>query len=67
MSKALQRKQAQRKDALEEHNAALEKSLNTFSLKLIKVFGVIMAIMGLCIIGAFWYWIFRYLFRLAAN
>ncbi len=44
----------------------LEKSLDNYSGWLIKVGGVIGAIIGFIIIGAFWYWVLKMLFKIGA-
>jgi hypothetical protein len=41
-----------------------DKALNKFSVSLIKVVGIVGAIIGLLIIIAFWYWVFMKLYKI---
>jgi hypothetical protein len=49
-------------DKEDTHEDALQKSLDRYSVKLIKVIGIIGAAMGLIILGVFWYWLLKKLF-----
>lgn len=40
----------------------LQKSLDKYSVSMIKVVGIVGAIMGLIILGVFWYWVLSKLF-----
>lgn len=40
-----------------------EKSLNKFSVNLIKAIGIVGAVVGSAILIAFWYWLFSLLFK----
>ena len=44
----------------------LEKSLDKTSVWLIRIVGVIIAAMGVVIVGAFWYWLMKMLFKVGA-
>jgi hypothetical protein len=46
-----------------EHDASLNRDLDTFSIKLIKVVGVVGIILGLFILIAFWVWVIRWLYQ----
>jgi len=41
----------------DEHEEKLQKSLDVFGFKLIKVIGVFGAIIGIIILIAFWFWV----------
>jgi hypothetical protein len=47
-----------------EHDASLNRDLDTFSIKLIKVVGVVGIILGLLILIAFWVWVIRWLYQI---
>lgn len=49
-----------------EHDMKLEKSLDKTSVWLIRIVGVIIAAMGVVIVGAFWYWVLKMLFKVGA-
>lgn len=49
-----------------ENDVKLEKSLDKYAYWLIKVIGVVGIIMGLAILGAFWYWVIKMLFKIGA-
>ena len=49
-------------DKKDTYEDALQKSLDRYSAKLIKVIGIIGAAMGLIILGVFWYWLLKKLF-----
>jgi hypothetical protein len=49
-----------------ENDVKLEKSLDKYSYWLIKVVGVVGIIMGLAILGAFWYWVIKMLYKIGA-
>ncbi|MFN5184031.1 MAG: hypothetical protein ACK5D5_13505 [Bacteroidota bacterium] len=58
----LESKREKRIDDREAHHHELQKSLDRFSISLIKVVGVVSVIMGLIIIGVFWYWVISKMF-----
>lgn len=47
-----------------QHTADLNKNLDVFSIKLIKVVGVIGTIIGIAILVAFWYWVIKMLYKI---
>ena len=47
-----------------QHTADLNKNLDIFSIKLIKVVGVVGAIIGIAILVAFWYWVMKMLYKI---
>lgn len=47
-----------------QHKADLNKNLDIFSIKLIKVVGVVGAIIGIAILVAFWYWVIKMLYKI---
>jgi hypothetical protein len=47
-----------------EHNAALNRDLDSFSIKLIKTVGIVGVILGLIIVIAFWVWVIRWLYKI---
>ncbi len=49
-----------------EQDMKLEKSLDKTSVWLIRIVGVIMAAIGVVIVGAFWYWLMKMLFKVGA-
>ena len=49
-----------------QNDIKLQKSLDNYSAWLIKVVGVIGIILGFVILGAFWYWLIKLLFKLGA-
>ena len=49
-----------------ENDVKLEKSLDKYAYWLIKVVGVVGIIMGLAILGAFWYWVIKMLYKIGA-
>lgn len=49
-------------DKKDTHEDELQKSLDQYSVKLIKAIGIIAAAMGLIILGVFWYWLLKKLF-----
>jgi hypothetical protein len=49
-----------------EHDMKLEKSLDNTSVWLIRIVGVVVAIMGLIIVGAFWFWLMKMFFKVGA-
>jgi len=49
-----------------ENDVKLEKSLDKYTYWLIKVVGVVGIIMGLAILGAFWYWVIKMLYKVGA-
>lgn len=46
-----------------EHDMKLDKSIDKTSVWLIRIVGVIIAAMGVVIVGAFWYWLMKMLFK----
>lgn len=58
-----QRKQREKRNVQQEsHDQKLDEELDLFGVKLIKVIGVIGAIIGVVIIVAFWIWIFKWMY-----
>lgn len=47
-----------------EHNATLNRDLDSYSIKLIKVVGVAGIIIGIAILVAFWYWVIKMLYKI---
>ena len=47
-----------------EHDAVLNRNLDTFSIKLIKAVGLSATIIGIAILVAFWYWVIKMLFKI---
>lgn len=47
-----------------EHDAQLDRDLNDYSIKLIKVVGVAGIIIGIAILVAFWYWVIKLLYKI---
>ena len=47
-----------------QHTADLNKNLDIFSIKLIKVVGVVGSIIGIAILVAFWYWVMKMLYKI---
>jgi len=62
----MKRKERDLEFSKKEHNMKLEKSLDMYSIKLIKVIGIAGVIIGLIILGAFWYWVLKMLFKVGA-
>jgi hypothetical protein len=46
-----------------EHDAILNRDLDSFGIKLIKVVGITGVIIGLVILIAFWAWVIRWLYQ----
>lgn len=46
-----------------EHDASLDRELDRFSVKLIKVVGVFGILAGIVILVAFWYWVIKMLYK----
>jgi hypothetical protein len=46
-----------------EHNSLLNRDLDSFGLKLIKIVGVAGIIIGITILIAFWVWVIRWLYQ----
>lgn len=46
-----------------ENDSRINKELDNFSIKLIKVVGVVGIILGLLILIAFWVWVIRWLYQ----
>ena len=59
MTTKLQQHRNERKDDQEQQSHEIDKDLNRFGLKLIKVIGVFGVALGVIILCLFWYWIFR--------
>ena len=51
------------KKILENEAVANEKKLNDFSVLLIKIVGFFGILLGMAILGAFWYWVMKMLFK----
>ena len=47
-----------------QHTSDLNKNLDIFSIKLIKVVGVVGTIIGIAILVAFWYWVMKMLYKI---
>lgn len=47
-----------------EHAATLNRDLDSYSIKLIKVVGVAGIIIGIAILVAFWYWVIKLLYKI---
>jgi uncharacterized membrane protein YoaK (UPF0700 family) len=62
----MKRKERELKFSKKEHDIKLEKSLDKTSVWLIRVVGVVGAAMGVLIVGAFWYWVLKMLFKIGA-
>ena len=45
------------------HDAELNRNLDSFGVKLIKVVGIVGAILGCLILIAFWVWVIRWLYK----
>ena len=50
-------------DQTYEHDANLNRDLDRFSIKLIKVVGVFGVLAGIIILVAFWYWVIKMLYK----
>jgi hypothetical protein len=46
-----------------QHKSKINQDLDRFSLKLIKVVGLVGIILGLLILIAFWVWVIRWLYQ----
>lgn len=46
----------------DEHEKKMQESLDRFSVTWIKIVGIVGILMGLIIIGVFWYWLLSKLF-----
>jgi|GEM_PF-2361746 len=62
----MKRKERDLEFSKKEHDMKLEKSLDKTSVWLIRIVGVIIAAMGVVILGAFWYWLMKMLFKVGA-
>ncbi len=60
-SSSLFRRRREEKNLL--HDDELNKDLNIFSIKLIKIVGAVAAAIGLLIVIAFWYWVIKMLYK----
>ena len=47
-----------------QHTSDLNKNLDIFSIKLIKVVGVVGTIIGIAILVAFWFWVIKMLYKI---
>ncbi len=47
-----------------EHDAVLNRDLDSFSIKLIKAVGLFATIIGILILIAFWYWVIKMLYKI---
>lgn len=52
------------KKTLENDALANEKKLNDFSVLLIKIVGFFGILLGMAILGAFWYWVIKMLYKI---
>ncbi len=52
------------KEKLNTNEQKIQKEIDVFGVKLIKVVGVFGVILGMIIISAFWYWVITKLFKL---
>jgi hypothetical protein len=46
-----------------EHDTRLNRDLDSFGIKLIKIVGAVGIILGLLILIAFWVWVIRWLYQ----
>ena len=46
-----------------EHDATLNRNLDSFGIKLIKAVGAVGVVIGLLIVIAFWIWVIRWLYQ----
>ncbi len=46
-----------------EHNASLNRNLDSYGIILIKVVGVAGIVIGIAILVAFWIWVIRWLYQ----
>jgi hypothetical protein len=46
-----------------EHDASLNRSLDSYGVKLIKVVGIAGIVIGIGILVAFWVWVIRWLYQ----
>lgn len=62
----MMKRRRSRKDsaAPDAHEKGLQQDLDRYSVRLIKVVGVVGAALGLAIIIAFWYWVMRMLYSI---
>ena len=60
---SLRKQREKRTDQQETHDQKLDQELDFFSIKLIKWVGVAGAILGIAILIAFWFWIFRLIYE----
>lgn len=47
-----------------EHDSTLNRDLDSYSIKMIKVVGVAGIIIGIAILVAFWYWVIKMLYKI---
>lgn len=48
----------------ESHDRKINQDLDFFSVKLIKIVGVIGIFLGLIILSSFWFWVIKMLFKI---
>lgn len=46
-----------------EHDASLNRDLDSYGIKLIKIVGVAGIVIGIAILVAFWVWVIRWLYQ----
>jgi hypothetical protein len=64
MNKETRRNSPEGNEVPDAHEQELQRSLDRYSVKLIKVIGVVGAALGLVILIAFWYWVMQKLFSI---
>jgi hypothetical protein len=47
----------------ESHDRKINQDLDFFSVKLIKIVGIIGIFLGLAIVSSFWFWVIKMLFK----
>jgi hypothetical protein len=45
------------------HKEKLQKEIDIFGVKLIKIVGIVGIFLGLTIVSSFWFWVIRLLFK----
>jgi hypothetical protein len=45
------------------HEEKLQKEIDIFGIKLIKIVGIVGIFLGLAIVSSFWFWVIRLLFK----
>ncbi|MEN9400552.1 MAG: hypothetical protein RL632_1655 [Bacteroidota bacterium] len=51
-------------DATYEHDAELNRNLDRFSMKIIKVVSVVGIAIGIVLLVSFWYWVIKMLYKI---